>query len=327
MQEFGAARQQTRTTASARADPYLERERAQYETSAAQPRDDPATCWTSRACRSSRAICSKLLGIDRKRSGTRSPAASAPWSATARSCATGAAPSASSDKLDLVKGRVQGHPDGFGFLMPEDGGARPVPRPARRCTKVLHGDSVMARVTGLDRRGRREGTIVEVLERANTQRRRPPVRRARRRCSSCAEDRRISQDILVPPERAGGAKPGQVVVVEIIAAAGAAHASRSAAWSRCSATTPIPAWKSRSRCASTTCRTSFRRRSRRRRRTLRDTVRRSDLQGPRGPARAAAGHHRRRDRARFRRCRVSASRSKGKGYPPVWWRSPTSATT
>ena len=25
------------------------------------------------------------------------------------------------EKLDLVKGKVQGHPDGFGFLIPEDG--------------------------------------------------------------------------------------------------------------------------------------------------------------------------------------------------------------
>ena len=68
-------------------------------------------------------------------------------------------------KLDLVAGSVQGHPDGFGFLMRDDGGADLVPRP-HEMHKVLHGDRVLARITGVDRRGRPEGEIVEVLERA-----------------------------------------------------------------------------------------------------------------------------------------------------------------
>jgi ribonuclease R len=31
--------------------------------------------------------------------------------------------------------------------------------------KVMHGDKVLARVTGIDHRGRREGSIARVLER------------------------------------------------------------------------------------------------------------------------------------------------------------------
>src|SRR3990172_1095992 len=58
------------------------------------------------------------------------------------------------DKLDLIKGKVQGHPDGFGFLVPEDGSADLVLSP-KEMNKVLHGDTVMARVSGIDRRGRR----------------------------------------------------------------------------------------------------------------------------------------------------------------------------
>ena len=71
------------------------------------------------------------------------------------------------DKLDLIKGKVQGHPDGFGFLIPEDG-SEDLVLSAKEMHNALHGDTVMARVAGEDRRGRREAKIVEVLEHANT---------------------------------------------------------------------------------------------------------------------------------------------------------------
>ncbi|NDP47407.1 MAG: ribonuclease R, partial [Sulfuriferula multivorans] len=66
------------------------------------------------------------------------------------------------DKLDLVKGRVEGHPDGFGFVAPEEGGGDLYLSP-KEMHRVLHGDKVLVRVAGLDKRGRREGKIVEVL--------------------------------------------------------------------------------------------------------------------------------------------------------------------
>ena len=71
------------------------------------------------------------------------------------------------DKLDLVKGKVQGHPDGFGFLIPEDG-SPDMFLSEKEMHKVLHGDIVMVRQSGIDRRGRPEAKIVEVLERANS---------------------------------------------------------------------------------------------------------------------------------------------------------------
>src|SRR3989338_6307892 len=71
------------------------------------------------------------------------------------------------DKLDLIKGKVQGHPDGFGFLIPEDGSADLV-LSAKEMHKVLHGDIVIARSAGTDKRGRREASIVEVLEHSTT---------------------------------------------------------------------------------------------------------------------------------------------------------------
>lgn len=118
------------------------------------------------------------------------------------------------DKLDLIKGKVQGHPDGFGFLIPDDGSADLV-LSEKEMHKVLHGDTVMARVAGEDRRGRREAKIVEVLEHANTR----VVGRLYEEHGIqfvVAENRRISQDFLVAAGGAGGAKAGQVVMLEIL---------------------------------------------------------------------------------------------------------------
>ena len=71
------------------------------------------------------------------------------------------------DKADLIRGRVEGHPDGFGFLVPDDGGAD-LFLATKEMDKVLHGDRAIARVVGIDRKGRPEGKIVEVVERANS---------------------------------------------------------------------------------------------------------------------------------------------------------------
>jgi ribonuclease R len=118
------------------------------------------------------------------------------------------------DKLGLTPGRVQGHPDGYGFVIPDDGGPDLYLGPGEM-SKVLHGDRVMARQSGTGKRGRAEGVVVEVLERAN----RRVVGRLMEEHGICfvvAEDKRISQDVLVPGEALGGARPGQVVVAEII---------------------------------------------------------------------------------------------------------------
>jgi ribonuclease R len=118
------------------------------------------------------------------------------------------------EKLGLIRGRVQAHPDGFGFLIPEDGGPDLFLGPWEM-KKVFHRDRVMARETGTDRRGRREGAVVEVLERAHTR----VVGRLLEEHGVCyvvPEDRRLTHDILVPPEGRMSARSGQVVVAEII---------------------------------------------------------------------------------------------------------------
>jgi ribonuclease R len=117
-------------------------------------------------------------------------------------------------KLDLISGTVQGHPDGFGFLVPDDGSADLFLSP-REMHKVLHGDRATARRIGSDKRGRPEGAIVDVLERVN----RTVVGRLfeeRGIWFVVAENRRINQDLLVPPDERGEAKSGDVVVVELV---------------------------------------------------------------------------------------------------------------
>jgi ribonuclease R len=118
------------------------------------------------------------------------------------------------EKVQLLKGRVQGHADGFGFVIADDDSPDLFLSP-KEMDKVLHGDRVLVRAGSIDQRGRIEGKIVEVLERANTR----LVGRLYNDHGALyvvAEDKRISQDILIPGKEVGKAQAGQVVMVEIL---------------------------------------------------------------------------------------------------------------
>ena len=117
-------------------------------------------------------------------------------------------------KLDLITGTVQGHPDGFGFVV-RDGAGPDLFLGPQEMHKVLHGDRVAVREVGVDRRGRPEAKIVEVLARAN-HRVVGRLHSERGVLSVVAENKRISQHLLVPPGNALNAQLGQVVVAEII---------------------------------------------------------------------------------------------------------------
>ncbi|MDV2077456.1 ribonuclease R [Marinobacter xestospongiae] len=118
------------------------------------------------------------------------------------------------DEADLVSGRVMGHRDGFGFLVPDDGGSD-LFLTARQMRKVFHGDRVAARVDRVDDRGRREGVIVEVLEARTAQ----VVGRLFRESGVAfvvPENARINHEVLIPEEHCADAYHGQYVVVEIL---------------------------------------------------------------------------------------------------------------
>ncbi|MFZ6872739.1 ribonuclease R [Undibacterium sp. Di27W] len=113
---------------------------------------------------------------------------------------------------NFISGKVSSHREGYGFLIPDDG-SEDLFLPEREMQKVLHGDRVMARVVGTDRRGRLEGGILEILDRANTH----VLGRLLNENGVwivAPEDKRFSQDILLTGAP-GKAKAGQVVSVEL----------------------------------------------------------------------------------------------------------------
>jgi ribonuclease R len=117
------------------------------------------------------------------------------------------------ERTNLVAGRVEAHPDGFGFVVPEQGEDLFIA--PRDMSQVFHGDRVLARPAGLDRRGRPQGSIVQVLERAQTR----IVGRVHVEHGVAyvlASDRRIRQDILLENNALGDARAGQIVTVEIV---------------------------------------------------------------------------------------------------------------
>ena len=120
------------------------------------------------------------------------------------------------DKLDLIKGKVLGHRDGFGFVLRDDGKKPDLVLPPRQMRRVFHGDYVLVRVSGRDRRGRDEATIAEVLSR-NTQ---TIVGVYRENTSEFGvlipENPRITQEVIIPHSACGGARDGQVVSARIV---------------------------------------------------------------------------------------------------------------
>jgi ribonuclease R len=114
----------------------------------------------------------------------------------------------------LLEGKIEAHPDGHGFLIPDDASLR-VFLPAAEMRQVLHGDRARVRIIGEDHRGRPSGEIVEVLERAHRQ----VVGRLHAEHGVLflvPSDRRIAQDIVVPTGAAGRARPGDIATVELV---------------------------------------------------------------------------------------------------------------
>ena len=115
---------------------------------------------------------------------------------------------------DLVAGSVLANPDGFGFLRVDEGGDD-VFLPPYEMRKVFHGDRVLVSANGIDRRGRREGVIVRVLEH-RTQRVVGYLRDILKIAYVEPDDKRIQHNIQIPTDGVGDAHDGQLVVCAII---------------------------------------------------------------------------------------------------------------
>lgn len=117
------------------------------------------------------------------------------------------------EKLDLLKGMVIGHREGFGFLQVE-GKKDDFFIPNVQMQKVMHGDYVLAQPNGFDRKGRPEVRIVRVLE-ANKKQIVGRFFIEQGIGYVMPDDSRITRDILIPDNARLGARMGQVVVVEL----------------------------------------------------------------------------------------------------------------
>ncbi|MES2300142.1 MAG: ribonuclease R [Pseudomonadota bacterium] len=117
------------------------------------------------------------------------------------------------DHSGFIAGKVSAHRDGFGFVIPDDA-SEDLFLNDKEMQKVLHGDRVLAKIIGTDRKGRPEGSIVEVVARGNSH----VIGRLLNESGVwivAPEDKRIGQDILVSGSP-GKAKAGQIVSVELI---------------------------------------------------------------------------------------------------------------
>ena len=115
--------------------------------------------------------------------------------------------------LDEIEGTVQGHRDGHGFVVRDDG-EPDIYLPPNEMRAVLHRDRVKVRIVRQDRRGRPEGRVLEIAERPPH----PIIGRLLHEGSIwlvAPEDKRYGQDVLIPKTAIGAAKQGQVVVVEL----------------------------------------------------------------------------------------------------------------
>ncbi len=120
---------------------------------------------------------------------------------------------AAPDLFAEVRGTVEGHRDGHGFVYRDDGQGS-IYLPPAEMRAVLHGDTVVVRVVRQDRKGRPEGRVVDIVER----RKAPVIGRLLQEGGTwivAPEDRRYGQDVLIPRNATGTATAGQVVCVEL----------------------------------------------------------------------------------------------------------------
>ncbi|WP_440997365.1 ribonuclease R [Arhodomonas sp. SL1] len=118
------------------------------------------------------------------------------------------------DNEELVRGRVRSGPEGWGVLRPDLPGDTVFLSP-REMRNLLHGDRAVVRITGVDRQGRPEGEVVEVLERAN----RSIAGRYFEESGVgflVPDNKRLHQDVIIPPDNRGDAQDGDLVVVEVL---------------------------------------------------------------------------------------------------------------
>ncbi|MGD9679419.1 MAG: ribonuclease R, partial [Vulcanibacillus sp.] len=118
------------------------------------------------------------------------------------------------EKMNLVRGKLQGHPKGFGFVIPEESGESDVYIQANDINGAMNGDHVLVRLNNKSSGARPDGEIIRILKRANTE----IVgifSGGEQYGFVIADDKRISRDIFIPKPKINGAVEGHKVIVRI----------------------------------------------------------------------------------------------------------------
>ena len=119
------------------------------------------------------------------------------------------------ERLGLIKGRIQSHKKGFGFLIPEEDGERDVFIPSSFINGAMNNDRVLVQITRDDVNGKkREGEVIEILERANTKII-GVYEDSRNFGFVVPEDTRLNQDIFISKKDKNGANHGDIVIAEV----------------------------------------------------------------------------------------------------------------
>lgn len=116
------------------------------------------------------------------------------------------------EKMDLLIGKLKCHPDGYGFVIPEEEGEDIFISP-RNLREAMHGDRVVVRVESIRRKGK-EGRIIRILERG-IRKVVGKFMKAKNYAYIVPEDERILQEIYIPEGETKRARPNQIVVAEI----------------------------------------------------------------------------------------------------------------
>ena len=117
--------------------------------------------------------------------------------------------------MGMLTGVLQGHNQGFAFLLPEAPGEADVFIASEKRSGAMHKDRVMVRLLKDAKEGkRRQGEVVRVLKRGNTHII-GTYRGNRKGGTLVPDDHHFSSEILIKQENTAAAKPGEKVLVQI----------------------------------------------------------------------------------------------------------------
>ncbi|HDD43251.1 MAG TPA: ribonuclease R [Candidatus Desulfofervidus auxilii] len=117
-------------------------------------------------------------------------------------------------KMNLIVGHLSCHPDGYGFVIPENG-QKDIFISPRNIKEAMHGDRVLVRVEKKKKGKKYEGEIIRILERRNKHL--IGVFETDGQVGFLLpEDERFTTEIIVPLAWAKEAASGQMVIAEIV---------------------------------------------------------------------------------------------------------------